>query len=234
MSILGTMWGGRISETSVLCFTTWPTHLLVWNYVFGQAQGPYTEYIFPKAERTWEMNPNPVYSEQAKLLRTLCTALKAFWDCWSPLLPSPFHLTPLSGSPPQPHWVGLAALEWVPESPRWVLRVDSQHEGDLGTGHWVAAWLKREAVAAEPCSGFAEWCPKSVSPAGKAAGGSCFVVQQDRWPQCWWGCSEENEGGIWRNQTRSSGTFINSGKCSNSFNPWCCLLLVPWVMELTW
>lgn len=50
-------------------FTTWPTHLMVWNDEFGQA--PYTEYFLPKAERTWEVNPNPVKSEQLKIAENL-------------------------------------------------------------------------------------------------------------------------------------------------------------------
>lgn len=186
-------------------FTTWPTRLLVWNDEFGQAQE--IQNIPSPKQRGPEIWIQTLWSQsKLKLLRALCTALKAFWYC-CPLLPSSFHPALLSCSSQQPHWVGLAALERVPESPRWVLHMDSQHEGDLGAWHWVAAWLKGEAVAAEPCSGFAEWCPESVSPAGKAAGGSCFVVQQDRGPQRWRGCSEENEGGIWRNQTRSSGTY---------------------------
>lgn len=51
---------------SALCFHS-PVHLVAWNDEFGQAQRPCTAYFLPRVERPWEVNMDPLRSEQLKI-----------------------------------------------------------------------------------------------------------------------------------------------------------------------
>lgn len=63
-------------------------HLMVLSDEFGQAQGPCTGHFLPRAGRTWEVNLDPLKSEQLKIAEKLVL-------CFEGLLSLPVSTAPI-------------------------------------------------------------------------------------------------------------------------------------------